>query len=814
MVSTNLSLNFPELIEVFDNIPDPILVTEFQADGFIAIVAANNAAVLHFDYTVDELMSKTLKDVTVQDIWEKMNKIDIQSFLEKKYAKFESVHIKKDGSKIPVSVTLRLLSLKNDRTLIINRFQDISDKKDIQTLLETTDQQLQSLFTYNPDIIFMLDENGVFININPAGEDILKYKTAEILKKSYTDFVHPDDRARTIQEFNDVLNQQTVQTKLKIIDHHDQVLQLDITAVPIIINNKVDGAIGVARDITKEREVKEKLLISEQRYRSVLENNIDAVLSFDLGGRFTYVNEATEKMMGYTEAELKGEPFIEYIVPEEKARTISEYSKVLNGKAVQYETCMFNKQKDRVYLHVTVIPIMVNGNLTGVHCIGKDITELKQYEEKLNYMAYHDYLTKLPNQHYFHTKIKEAINTAIEQRSHFSLFFIDLDRFKALNDALGHDYGNMLLKNVARRLKRYIPENAHIFRYGGDEFIILLEDTTKEKATELVEYLMNQLIKPYDLDEMEIVVTPSIGISMYPRDGKDRKTLIKKADNAMYHVKRTGKSNYQFYSASIHNRIIGNFELESLLRKAMDRNEFSLYYQPQIDTNSNKIYGAEALLRWHSRELGLISPNEFIPVAEETGLIVPIGEWVMKEACRQNKEWHDRHFPKFPVSINLSIRQLYQTDLVERLNKIIQESGLDPKYLELEITESMTMDTETTSLILCQLKKSGVKISMDDFGTGYSSLNNLKKFPIDYLKIDQSFIKDIAVNDDDRDIVATIIMLAHNLKIKTIAEGVETSEHVQFLKSQDCNVLQGYHFSKPLPAKDFEKWLINWNKNN
>ncbi|SER57060.1 PAS domain S-box-containing protein/diguanylate cyclase (GGDEF) domain-containing protein [Gracilibacillus ureilyticus] len=811
MASANhQSFNIHEWMTMFNYIPEPILITELNADGSMTIVGANRSAVIHSGYSRNELLRMTPEDIIDKKVWDQLNDIDL--LMDKKSLKLESVHVQKDGSKIPVSVNVQLVELDNNRTIIINSYRDISDKKDIQTLLETTDQQLQSLFIYNPDIIFMLDQKGNFININPASEKILKYNSNELLQKNYTDIIHADDLERTNREFNIILNKQTVQTKLKVIDHFSQTLQLDLTAVPIIVDNEVEGVIGVARDITEEGKIKEKLQISEQRYRSLLENNIDAVLSFDLQGRFTYVNKATEQMMGYTEDELKGKPFIDYIVPEEKERTINEYNKVLNGNANQYETCMLNKQKVRVYLHVTIIPIMVEGDITGVHCIGKDITESKQFEEKLNYMAYHDYLTQLPNQYYFHSKLNETIKIAKQNNTQFSIFFIDLDRFKIINDSLGHDYGDILLKNVANRLKSFADDNASIFRYGGDEFIILAENTKQEEVTEYVKALMKLLVKPYELDGMDIVATPSIGISMYPADGKDQETLMKKADNAMYFAKRMGKSNYQFYRDSINSKITGNIGMESLLRKAIDRNEFSLFYQPQIETKTNRIYGAEALIRWHNEKLGMVSPGEFIPLAEETGLIVPIGEWVIKEACRQNIAWQNAGFNCFPVSVNLSIRQFYQTDLTETIKRIIQDSGLDPQFLELEITESMAMDSETSSVILKDLKNLGVKIAMDDFGTGYSSLSNLKKFPIDHLKIDQSFVKDISADVDDRDIVATIIMLAHNLHIKTIAEGVETIDHVEFLTKHDCNVLQGYYFSKPLPAQDFENWMNNWKK--
>ncbi|MGP4042140.1 putative bifunctional diguanylate cyclase/phosphodiesterase [Gracilibacillus sp. D59] len=395
--------------------------------------------------------------------------------------------------------------------------------------------------------------------------------------------------------------------------------------------------------------------------------------------------------------------------------------------------------------------------------------------------------------------------------SDFAVFFLDLDRFKTINDSLGHEYGDILLKKVAERLQKKVPTNGTVFRYGGDEFIVLLENTTIEETEQVATVILNALTFPYDLEGIDIVVSPSIGISLYPNDATDAKTLIKKADNAMYHAKRTGKSNFQFYHDSMLSKISGNVEMESLLRKAIDREEFLLVYQPQIDAGTNKIYGAEALIRWHNKELGLISPVEFIPLAEESGLIVPIGEWVIREACQQVKHWQKAGYTPFPVSVNLSIRQFYQTDLIPTVKSIIEEVGIEPEYLELEITESMAMDADTASVILHELKMIGVKIAIDDFGTGYSSLSYLKKFPIDHLKIDQSFIQDIS-DDADDDIVSAIIMLAHNLMMRTIAEGVETEAHMRYLQKHQCDVLQGYYFSKPLEPKALEAWLYRFEK--
>lgn len=789
---------------LIENIPVPILILELHSDLSISIFDANDACASHFDYTKEELLKLPPQKLVSKEAWIHLSNMKELSVDD--VTKIETTHITKNGTSIPVLVTIKLQKIDHT-TYILSTFQDITDKRNIEDQLMIIDKQLHSLFHYNPDLIFMLDKEGFFTNVNPANNKILKYTAAEMLQMHYKDVLHPNDLERMNHIFDQVLAHQTVQEVLKVYNKDRMVLLLDITAVPIIIDNEVRGVIGVARDITEERQMSERLQISEQRYKSVLENNIDAVLSFDLYGRFTYVNKATENMMGYTEDELRGQYFLDYIVPEEQARTISEYSKVLEGNAIQYETVMFNKQKERIYLHVTVIPIKVHDAITGVHCIGKDITETKLFEEKLNYMAYHDYLTELPNQHFFHASLKSALEKAKQLDLKLAIFFLDLDRFKAINDSLGHDFGDIVLLKVANRIKEILPANASAYRYGGDEFIVLVEDTDAPETRELAENILEELSQAYILDDMELVITPSIGVSMYPYDGIESKVLIKKADNAMYHAKRIGKSNYQFYSESMHNKIPGNIELESLLRKAIKQNEFSLYYQPQIDPVTNDIYGAEALIRWENKELGLISPGEFIPLAEESGLIVPIGEWVMDEACRQNKEWQDKGYKPFRISINLSLRQFYQSDLVKKLEQVITKYQLDPQYLELEITESMAMDANTASTILHDLKKIGVHIAMDDFGTGYSSLNNLKKFPIDHLKIDQSFIRDMTTDADDRDIVSTIIMLAHNLNMKTIAEGVETKEQAEFLHSIKCDALQGYYYCRPLPAKDFLDYL-------
>ncbi|ENH96095.1 PAS/PAC sensor-containing diguanylate cyclase/phosphodiesterase [Gracilibacillus halophilus YIM-C55.5] len=795
----------PSFYHFFKQMPDPIFIIKIHHDGSQEIVDVNERATEHTGYTRDELIHISPFDIIEDAFLQKMT-IDHQYLREQQSMQFEAVHLTKDHQQIPVRVKLQVVSFA-DEDYMIALFQDISDKRQTENVLAYTNQQLESLFHFNPDLIFMLNTEGFFTNINPANEAILQYSKQELITKRYIDLIHDTDISRAKEKFKQVLKNEIVQLELKIYNKANEIIEMDVTAVPVIIDEEITGVIGIARDITEQKQVKQQLETSEQRYRSLFENNIDAVLTLDLEGNFLYLNQATEALMGYKAEELLHTPFLPHIVPEMQSYTYQQYRKVLRGHPIQYKTCMFHKNKQRVYLHVTVIPIVINRKVTGVHCIGKDITENQHLEDQLNYMAYHDYLTELPNQHHFQFQLQALIEQSKLNDNQFALFFLDLDRFKNVNDSLGHEYGDLLLKKVANRLQQQLTATETVFRFGGDEFIILQEETNDEKTNLLAQSLMDQLSQPYEIRGLDIVTTVSIGISMFPHDGDSRQSLVKKADNAMYHAKRSGKNMYQMYQESLGYQIYGNIELETLLRKALERNEFQLFYQPKVSGNTEEVIGVEALIRWNNREHGLISPGEFIRLAEESGLIIPIGKWVLYEACRQLKEWHANGYSSITVSVNLSMRQFHQSDLVTTVEQIIHETQIDPMYVELEITETMTMDAEAALSILRDLKQIGVKISMDDFGTGYSSLSHLKRFPIDYLKIDQSFIRDIIIDKDNQDIVDTIIMLGHNLDMQIVAEGVETKEHVTYLRQHHCDILQGYYFSKPLTHEAFYEWL-------
>jgi diguanylate cyclase (GGDEF)-like protein len=437
---------------------------------------------------------------------------------------------------------------------------------------------------------------------------------------------------------------------------------------------------------------------------------------------------------------------------------------------------------------------------------------VRQRTAELNHLAYHDALTDLPNRILFEDRLTQALILAERNHQPLGMLFLSLDGFKKVHDTLGHDMGDRLLQKVAERLRSSAHQGETVARLEGDEFALLLTQIGGTEGEDVVEVIfqINESLKlPFIIDDHELFITVSIGISLYPDDGADAPTLLKNADAALYRAREQGGDNYQFYTADMNAKAMKRLTLENSLRRALERSEFEVYYQPVLDITTRKITGMEALLRWHHPELGLVQPAEFIPLAENTGMIVPIGEWVLHTACAQSKSWQDAGFAPLCLAVNLSARQFQQQNLADVVVRILQETGLNPHDLELELTESSIMkNAESAVRTLTDLKKMGVKIAIDDFGTGYSSLGYLKRLPIDTLKIDQSFVRDVTTDPDDAALVMTIITLAHNLRLKVIAEGVETEEQQRFLHLLRCDEWQGYLFSKPVPFEAFEKLLL------
>jgi diguanylate cyclase (GGDEF)-like protein len=435
-------------------------------------------------------------------------------------------------------------------------------------------------------------------------------------------------------------------------------------------------------------------------------------------------------------------------------------------------------------------------------------------EEKIQYLAYYDGLTGLPNRALFSQRLNHALATARRYSKKLAVLFIDLDRFKDINDTLGHASGDKLLQDMAGRLTRSLRESDTVARLGGDEFVVLLEEMVDAKlAANVARKIIAATVDPFILDDKPFHITASIGISAYPVDGDDEKSLMKNADIAMYLAKDHGRNNYQFYSAQFNALAFERLALESSVRHALANDEFLLHYQAKVDINTGGITGVEALIRWQHPELGMVSPDSFIPLTEETGLIVPIGRWVLKTACAQNKAWQDQGLPPIRVSVNLSSRQFNDRYLLEDIAKILKETGLDPEYLELELTESMVMyNPDHAVKLLSQMKAMGLHVAIDDFGIGYSSLAHLKRFPLDAIKVDRSFIKDLMAHREDAAITEAIIAMGKSLKLKVVAEGVETKDQLSFLRKHDCDEMQGYYFSKPVTQNEFAQILQDGKK--
>ena len=445
-----------------------------------------------------------------------------------------------------------------------------------------------------------------------------------------------------------------------------------------------------------------------------------------------------------------------------------------------------------------------------IACLLEDEREASELAAvEIEHLAYHDALTGLPNRPLFMDRLIVALAQANRAHQKLAVFFLDLDRFKDINDSLGHTTGDTLLKAVAERIRRCVREGDTVARFGGDEFTLMIPKIENvEDGAKIAQKIIETLKIPFFVNDRELFVTTSIGVSLYPIDGADPETLVRNADTAMYRAKDHGRDNYQLYAPAMNAQALQRLALENLLRKALSNDELVLYYQPQIEAKTHAISGVEALIRWRHPDLGLLSPMNFIPLAETSGLIVPIGEWVIRTACRQIKQWQRRFDQDFTIAVNLSARQFQQPDLVEMIRSAIDATGVEPRSLELEITESNAMqNAENTIYSLRELKSVGVNISMDDFGTGYSSLNYLKRFPIDILKLDQMFVRDAATDPTDAAIVSAVIQMAHILRLKLVAEGVEREDQLEFLTRQGCDTIQGYFFSPPLPADQLEAYM-------
>ncbi len=672
------------------------------------------------------------------------------------------------------------------------------------------ESRFQSLFDHVPIGLYRMSGDGRLLDVNPALVQMLGYHDANSLRgvNQAQLFVSEPDYRRWQGLFRRETEVRNFEAQLHRRDGEPIWVRINARAV-----QGRDGAIkyyeGAIEDITLRKLSVQALRASEDHLRAIIDAEPECLMLVDAKGCLREMNAAGLSMLEADSVEqLIGHPVLDIVKAEHRPSYNAFYESVMRGNKGSLEFEIVGLRGTERWLESHAAPLAVEDGTMSMLAITRDITERKLTESRLSYLAHYDGLTGMPNRMLFADRLQQAMFDADRHERLVGVAFLDLDRFKNINDSLGHDAGDQILQEVSARLSTVVRKGDTAARLSGDEFTFVLADLGHvDDAARVAQKILDTFVKPFHILGRELFMTASLGITLYPFDDKDVQGLLRNADVAMYRAKELGRNNYQFYTAQMTAKAVEALALESDLNRALANDELVLHYQPIIDLNSGTLLGMEALVRWQHPHRGMMPPLDFIPLAEETGLIVPIGQWVLRTACRQTRLWHEAGLPTLHVAVNFSVRQFRHNLINAMVSETLEHTGLEAKYLDVELTESILMEQAEAGVdTLRKLHAAGIGLSIDDFGTGYSSLSYLRRFPINTLKIDRSFVKDIATDPDDAAIVVMIIAMAHTLGLRTIAEGIESGEQLSFLREQGCYAGQGYHIARPMSAAEFERW--------
>jgi len=789
------------------------------------IVLTNPAFTRMFGYSLIEVKGKTTRRLYAAAAdYAEARKKHFRPDATDDRAAFECRYRRNDGTTFIGETTgTRVIDARGRVIGFLFVHRDITERTHIEEALRDSEDQFRMLLNSTAEAIYGLDSRGRCVFCNSTFLRQMGYAREEdLLGKDMHELIHAKRADGTAYPFGEcrfsegVIHNEGIHVDEEVLWRADgSSFYAECWAYPIKKRGEIIGTVVTFLDISERKRIQDTLKASEAKYRHLFSEMLNGfayhkIIIDEHGAPVDYVflevNEAFEKLTGLHKKEIIGRRVTEVIpgIRESDFDWIGTYGKVaLSGVGVKFE--QFSSEMNRWYSVSAYSP--EKGYFSAVF---EDITERRKMEDDIRHLAYHDALTGLSKRVVLMDHIEFAITQAHRNKQMFAVLFLDLDLFKHINDAYGHETGDQLLREVALRLRICVRESDTVSRIGGDEFSILLSEIRHaEDAARIAEKVISCMQEPFVIGGYELHTSASIGISTYPADSIRPEMLLKCADIAMYHAKESGRGSYQFYNQLMKSRTIERMVFENSLRKALDRGELLVYYQPQVDMQTRRIVCVEALVRWQHPELGLLDPIKFIPLAEDTGLIKFIGEFVLKTACTQNNVWHKGGQPRLCMAVNLSTHEFQNPGIIELVTRILSETGHDPGLLELEITESTAMrDASHTIEKLKKLADMGIRFSLDDFGTGYSSLSYLKKLPINKLKIDKSFVSGLREDKDAQAIVYAVIAMAHSLNLSVVAEGVETDEQMKFLDSCQCDQIQGYLYSKPLPADDFRKFSL------